>query len=245
MTRDRSLPARRELVNWDGGYSPFVGETSPIPIFPLGNVALFPGVSAPLHIFEPRYRQMMEAALGADRVLGMATVRPDHQADMAGDPAVFPVGCAGTIERYDRLPDGRYNLVLHGTHRFRIVDEQLPEGDRLYRLARVQMLPEAPIDDAAASGVHDARTRVAQLLEDLVVPRVGPEQAKALGRLGALGDAQFANALSHSLGLPVEERQALLEADGPAARIEALEGTLSFHLARMRSTSTAGTDRVH
>ncbi len=116
-----------------------------VPIFPLGNVALFPGVSAPLHIFEPRYRQMMESALEGERVIGMVTVRPDAGTDLSGAPPVFPIGCAGTIEEYEQLPDGRYNLVLHGTHRFRIAEEHDPTEDRLFRLARVHPLVEAEI----------------------------------------------------------------------------------------------------
>ena len=216
-----------------------------VPLFPLGDVVLFPGVRVPLHIFEPRYQQMMQAALDGDRVIGMVAVRPDHAEDMAGDPAVFPIGCAGVIERHEHLPDGRHNLVLHGRHRFRIAEEHLPEGDRQFRLARVEPLEEEEIDEAAAPRVGAMRARVARLLEDLIARSMGAEQAKALRQLSSLDDSEFTNALCQALALPVEERQALLEASGPAARIDSLEGMLSFHLARMRAPSAPGTDRVH
>lgn len=216
-----------------------------IPVFPLSDVVLFPGVRAPLHIFEPRYQQMMASALDGDRVIGMVAVRPDHLEDMAGEPAIFPIGCAGVIERHEHLPDGRYDLVLRGSHRFRIAEEHFPEGDRLFRLARVQPLVEEEIDEAAAPRVRAMRARVAQLLEDVIARSMGAEQANALRQLSSLDDTEFANALCQALALPVEERQALLEASGPAARIDSLEGMLSFHLARMRSPSAPGSERVH
>ena len=216
-----------------------------VPIFPLDDVVLFPGARAPLHIFEPRYRQMMAAALAGGRVIGMVTVRPDHADDMRGNPAVFPIGCAGEIEQHEELPDGRYNLVLRGVHRFRIAEEQDPEGDRLYRRARIEVLAEEEIDAASAPRVHAIRERVARLLDDLLDRTRERGQEDAVRRLAALDDCEFANALCQGLGLPVEERQALLEASGPAARIDALEGMLTFHLARARAPSAAGSDRVH
>jgi len=222
-----------------------MAESLLVPIFPLGNVALFPGVSVPLHIFEPRYRQMMEAALDGDRVIGMVTVRPDAASQLSGDPPVFPIGCAGTIEEHEQLPDGRYNLLLHGTQRFRIAEEHDPTEERLFRLARVHLLDEAEIDEAAAPRVASQRARVAEILEALIAHGDGAEQAQALQQLSSLTDAEFANALCQALGLPVEERQALLEASGAAARLDSLEGMLSFHLARARAPASPGSDRVH
>jgi Lon protease-like protein len=75
-----------------------------IPIFPLPNVVLFPSVFLPLHIFEPRYRAMVRDALGGDRIIGMALLRPGWDAHYEGSPAVYEVGCAGliTAERNDK-----------------------------------------------------------------------------------------------------------------------------------------------
>lgn len=69
-----------------------------LPIFPLSEVVLFPGLRVPLHIFEPRYRQMLEAALAGEPRIGMVAVLPAQVASMDGDPATFSIGCAGTIE---------------------------------------------------------------------------------------------------------------------------------------------------
>ena len=78
------------------------GQLKRIPLFPLSNVVLFPGARVPLHIFEPRYRQMLQAALEGDRLLGMVAVRPGHQEQMQGNPPVQPLGCAGFINGVDR-----------------------------------------------------------------------------------------------------------------------------------------------
>src|ERR671922_1672133 len=102
-----------------------------IPIFPLPNVVLFPNVFLPLHIFEPRYRQMVADALDGDRIIGMVLLRPGWEGNYEGRPPVYPIGCAGLITHAERLPDGRYDIVLQGLEKFRILAED--EG-RPYRI---------------------------------------------------------------------------------------------------------------
>src|SRR6188768_936195 len=117
-------------------------EASPaslLPLFPLPNVVLFPGVFLPLHIFEPRYREMVADALMGDRLIGMVLLKPGWESDYQGQPPVFPIGCSGVITHVDRLEDGRYNIVLRGLERFRILEEN---GERMYRRATTQALSE-------------------------------------------------------------------------------------------------------
>src|SRR4029453_2152934 len=78
-----------------------------IPIFPLPNVVLFPSVFLPLHIFEPRYREMVGEALAGDRIIGMALLRPGWEGDYEGRPPIYPVGCAGFITFSEQHSDGR------------------------------------------------------------------------------------------------------------------------------------------
>ena len=78
-----------------------------LPIFPLPNVVLFPNVFLPLHIFEPRYREMVADAVASDRMIGMVLLRPGWQGDYEGRPPVFPVGCSGVITHVDKLEDGQ------------------------------------------------------------------------------------------------------------------------------------------
>ena len=94
-----------------------------LPLFPLPNVVLFPNVFLPLHIFEARYRDMVADAVASDRMIGMVLLRPGWESDYDGRPPVFPVGCSGVVTHVERLPDGRYNLVLRGLERFQILEE--------------------------------------------------------------------------------------------------------------------------
>src|SRR3954469_5932779 len=110
-----------------------------IPIFPLPNVVLFPNVFLPLHIFEPRYREMVAHALEEDRIIGMVLLRPGWEGDYEGRPAIYPIGCAGVITHAERLADGPFNIVLRGMEKFRVRSE---ETGRLYRIAHVEPVPE-------------------------------------------------------------------------------------------------------
>ena len=78
-----------------------------LPLFPLPNVVLFPNVFLPLHIFEPRYREMVADALADDRMIGMVLLRPGWEHDYEGRPPIYPVGTSGLITNVERLPDGR------------------------------------------------------------------------------------------------------------------------------------------
>ncbi len=111
-------------------------------LFPLPNLVLFPYVVQPLHIFEPRYRQMTADALKSDRLLSIVLLRPGWEAEYQGRPPLHPVACLGRIVADQRLEDGRYNLLLRGLTRLRIVEEI--ESDRLYRSARVEVLHDVP-----------------------------------------------------------------------------------------------------
>ena len=89
-----------------------------IPLFPLPEVSLFPGVQRPFLIFEPRYREMIADALKGDKIIGMVRLRPGFEKDYEGRPPIYTTGCAGRIEKYEQLPDGRYVIVAeHGGRR--------------------------------------------------------------------------------------------------------------------------------
>ena len=192
-----------------------------IPLFPLGDVVLFPRVPVPLHIFEPRYRKMIADALAGPRVVGMVLLRPGWEADYAGRPPVFDSGCAGRIDHSEELPDGRYNIVLRGLTRFRVREEHTGEP---YRLATVEPLADAL---GPSEGLEDVRQRVVAL-----VSRAAEVPVSAVARPD-LSDELFVNALSQSLELDPLEKQALLDCDGVLARYERLGAILEFrHLER-------------
>ena len=139
-----------------------------IPLFPLPNAVLFPNVFLPLHIFEPRYRQMVAEALEGDRIIGMTLLRPGWEADYEGRPAIYPIGCAGLITFAERHKDGRFNIVLRGLEKFRVIEEDA-DSTRSYRVAQVDSILDStePRSDADRAAMRDARRR----LEALLVPQ--------------------------------------------------------------------------
>jgi len=117
-------------------------DLSAIPLFPLPNVVLFPRAVLPLHVFEERYKAMTADALCGDRQIAMALLKPGWEKNYHGKPAIEPVVCVGKILTHERLPDGRYNFLLQGHTRARLIHEV--ESDRSYRLAELEPLPEDP-----------------------------------------------------------------------------------------------------
>jgi uncharacterized protein len=184
-----------------------------IPIFPLPNVVLFPNVSLPLHIFEPRYREMIAAALKGDRIIGMVLLRPGWEPDYDGRPAVYPIGCAGLVTNAEQLPDGRYNIVLQGLEKFRLLGE---DDGHAYRVARVEGIAEAN-GGADPQAMRAARRR----LEALLMPGSGGNGGDP--KLPpTMPDEDLVNALAQYLELEPVEKQALLERDGLLARCQSL-----------------------
>lgn len=183
-----------------------------IPIFPLPNVVLFPSVFLPLHIFEPRYRQMLTDALKGDRIIGMVLLKADRDA-IEEPPPVYPIGCAGLVSHAETLPDGRSNIILRGIQRFRIGCE---EHDRAYRRAHVEPISE-PASEEIRQDVHQARTRLEALLAGRLEVRGGEAMVPC-----DMGDEDLVNTLAQYLDFEPVEKQALLERDDIASRSRAL-----------------------
>lgn len=192
-----------------------------IPIFPLPNVVLFPHVFLPLHIFEPRYRAMVADALEGDRLIGMVLLRPGWEGRYDGRPPVYPIGCAGVITHHDRLPDGRYNIVLRGLQKFRITGED--EG-RLYRVARIEGQHET-LAEGEREEIGAARRR----LEGMLVPKPGGRGADPPPS-SAMSDEDLVNTLAQYMELEPLEKQALLEREGALARCRSLIELLEMKL---------------
>jgi uncharacterized protein len=183
-----------------------------IPIFPLESPTLFPNASFPLHIFEPRYRAMIADALKGDRIIGMVMLQPGHESEYEGRPPIFPIGCAGLIIDYEQLPDGRYNIVLGGLVKFRVTDE---DNSRMYRLARVETIPEV-LDDRGTAALHEQRERLSSLLSALSDQFGFPQPPPGVP------DEQVVDELAEHLPLSPLSRQKLLEQETPLARANTL-----------------------
>lgn len=185
-----------------------------IPIFPLPTVVLFPNVFLPLHIFEPRYRQMIAEALEGDRIIGMVLLRPGYESDYEGTPPIYPTGCSGLITDVDRLDDGRYNLVLRGLEKFSIQREELPAVGRLYRSAVV-----TPIDESVTASARLALKLERQRLMHLLA-QCGGQLDQRLS--ASMSDEDLINALAQYLEFDPLEKLALLEREGPIARCRSM-----------------------
>ena len=183
-----------------------------LPVFPLTGVMLLPGTVLPLHIFEPRYRAMIEDALEADKIFGMIQPfapqndnrGPEPSAENSA-PDLYKVGCAGYIEKCEKLPDGRYFVQLKGVNRFRLAEEiALQRGYRRVK-ATYQEFPDGTLEQSWQCD------RPA-ILEALAIygkahgMQVRPEQAEKFSNL------ELVNLLGVSLPFHPAEKQALLEA---------------------------------
>src|SRR5262245_26956506 len=204
------------------------------PIFPLPNVVLFPGTYLPLHIFEPRYRQMTEAALAADAVIGMVLLRPDADA-MATRAPIFEVGCAGRIVEHRRLDDGRFHMLLYGERRFRIARELEPRA--LYREVDAELLHDPAFGQLPPSvqrALEATRVELESRMLELV--RLGsPDGVAPLReRMRALDPLLLTSAIAFGLDGPTLEKQSLLECADPLARAELLQRVLEFRIAEAR-----------
>jgi len=149
-----------------------------VPLFPLPNLFLFPGTVMPLHIFEPRYRQMIEDSLDGPGRLVIGTVLEQYAHELAGSPPVHAIAGLGEIARHERLPDGRFVIMLVGLSRVQI--REAP-SERLYRKVEAVPLSEIQVAagkeqrlrkeliDAVLARTPDLRTKVDKLPADMPV----------------------------------------------------------------------------
>ena len=206
---------------------------SSLPIFPLPTVVLFPNVFLPLHIFEPRYRQMIADALAGDRLIGMVLLRPGHDADYEGRPPIYSVGCTGLITHAERLDDGRFNLVLRGLDKFTILGEEDPAIGQPYRHAII-----LPIDETIPKSDRDPLTHARHKLEGLLEPLFEGTMESRLPH--NMPDDDLINALAQYLDFDPLEKQALLERLGPLARCQSMIELLEMKALLKNSAGDAG-----
>ena len=182
-----------------------------LPVFPLTGVLLLPGTVLPLHIFEQRYRNMVEDALAADRVFGMIqpfVPRQDNRPLPGAEneaPDLYKIGCAGHIDQWEKLSDGRFFIHLKGVNRFRFAEELAIH--RGYR--RVKAIYREFPDATLAEGWSCERQAVLDALAfygQSQGMQVNPEQASRFS------DLELVNLLGVSLPFHPAEKQALLEA---------------------------------
>ena len=202
-----------------------------LPIFPLPGVQLFPHALLPLHVFEPRYRDMVRDAMGGERLIAIASFEPGYEANYHGRPAVRPMIGVGAVVGHEPLGEGRANIVLRGLTRARI-ERELPP-DESYRLVDASTVGDLVSDELDAAAARDMLVLLADQLA-LKLPSGGEtlrELARSQPELGALVDV-----LSAALVTDPDDRQMLLETIDVAARVDRVSGEIATVLTRLTSS---------
>lgn len=205
---------------------------STLPIFPLPNCVLLPGGLLPLHVFEPRYRELTRDCLAGHQLIGVARLRPGYESTYYGRPPVYERCGVGKIICSEELPDGRFALLLRGVARVAIARE-LP-AERQYRQVEALELRDADVDPLDARDHHHKLVNLCDRLAEVI--EEGGSQLRELARAfdspGACADAVAA-----ALIMDADVRQELLEACDPMVRIQRTLGHVSHLLCELAPCS--------
>lgn len=186
-----------------------------ISIFPLAGALLFPGMHLPLHVFEERYRALINDAMARDRQIGMI------QPKTAGDaPELFTVGCLGKIIDIEAMDDGRFNVVLEGVSRFRVIEEI--DATTAFRQVRAEIEDNKEDDEVLASAERAALEIESRKFAELQGYQVDWDS------IGRLDDMSFVNGIAQIAPFDAASKQALLEIDGLSNRSELIIQLLQF-----------------
>ncbi|MGH3865842.1 MAG: LON peptidase substrate-binding domain-containing protein [Pseudonocardiaceae bacterium] len=199
-----------------------------VPLFPLGTV-LFPGVSLPLHIFEPRYRQLtVDLVTGAvpGRRLGVVAVKPG----LGAVEETHDIGCTAVLQEARRLPDGRFDIVTRGEKRFRLLD--VDDTSAPYLLGSVEWVPDddPPAEQSMLLPMLARSAREAHRQYRWAVGQHGDREAPKED----VDSAALAHLLASDCLLALEDQQALLEERDPADRLRLVRTLLVQEAAFLR-----------
>jgi uncharacterized protein len=186
-----------------------------ISIFPLTGAILFPGMQLPLHIFEPRYRDLIGDSLARDRMVGM--IQPKGQGT---NPPLFEVGCLGRIGDVEAMEDGRYNVILEGLQRFNVIKEL--DVTTSFRQVQAELWEE---DEAG-----DALSIAERASLEIESRRFADVQGYAVdwAAVGQLDDYSLVNAIAQIAPFDYAAKQALLEARGLSDRAHLIVQLMQF-----------------
>jgi len=201
---------------------------SSLPIFPLPNCVLLPGGLLPLHVFEPRYRELTRDCLAGHQLMGVARLRPGYESTYYGRPPVYERCGVGRIICSEELPDGRFALLLRGVARVEIARELTTE--RQYRLVEALELRDAAVDPLDARDHHHQLVSLCDRLAEVI--EEGGSQLRELARAFDAPGA-CADAIAAALIMDADVRQELLESCDPMIRLQRTLGHVSHLLCEL------------
>lgn len=199
-----------------------------LPIFPLPNCVLLPGGFLPLHVFEPRYRELTRDCLAGHHYMGIARLRPGFETTSYGRPPVYERFGVGKIICSEELPDGRYALLLRGVARVEMAREL--ETGRAYRMVEARILADITHDQNDALGHHRELVKLCDRLAEVI--EAGGSQLRDLVRAFE-SPGMCADAIAAALVMDADERQELLDAVDPMVRIQRTLGHVSHLLCEL------------
>lgn len=195
-----------------------------VPVFPLPNVVFFPGTKLPLHIFEPRYQQMLHDARRSEQLISIALL--DRRTKLSSIPGMVPVihrvAGLGRLTRIEKLPNGLFNIDLFGLSRVRIVEEL--DTDKPYRMAKVETLKD--------KNSELAETRSEQVLQrafdafNKVLRKYSRFPGEFLTRFKGLPLGMLLDIIAHHVPCDAQKKQAFLEETEPLRRCDKIVSTL-------------------
>lgn len=195
----------------------WTGFSGRVPLFPLPNVVFFPQTFLPLHVFEDRYRRLAQDALAGEGLIAMALLAPGWELDYYGTPAVHPIVCIGKVAEWEALPDGRYNILLFGLVRARVVHETHQAS---YRQVEVDILEDRNPGERDALA-RDLRQQIVNSYYSIAQPLGEPSEPQWVLTpklpLGTLADV-----VTGSLGADPDQKQIILETLNPVDRAKRL-----------------------
>jgi len=195
---------------------------SVVPIFPLPNVVLFPHTYLPLHVFEPRYREMVHDASSRGRCLGMALLKDGWEDHYEESPQIFAQGTVGRMVSVKKMSDGRYNIVLQGLRRC-VYEEQ--EVSTSYRQVKLSLLPE----DKSETLDSPLLVHLADAAKEYLLSQKADDQYQLISS-GKMSDRVLVNSLSAGLDFSPDEKQFLLESETLVQQAGRLVDLIRFKL---------------
>ena len=198
-----------------------------VPIFPLPTVVFFPETYLPLHIFEPRYREMVHDTCSEGHCIGMALLKDGWEEQFDEAPPIYPIGCVGRIISSHTLADGRFNIVLQGLHRCAFEEQAVSTP---YRQARIILHSQ----HGNSSLNVETRITLEQVTQEYLTGKNAHELCQVIAS-GKLTDSILVHNLSAGLDLSPVEKQFLLESNHLIQQARRLIDLIRFKLADLRT----------